>query len=217
MSCWAALSSVISLGRLLHTLASFASNQQSAVFFFLNFELLLLSVSVRSALLLPPVLHRCSLQMLTDFLIRSFCSPGPHLANLFICPSIPCTNSGSLLRAPWSLAIQQGAGTGEVVKHPALFQWDLSPGPSAGEYTPHTQESLCLTYCQLPCLCVLPVLSGFFIFLRELLFVQVFKTKSACNLILLGKNIIYKSLFLLSSSLAFVARIYMYVHLYTYV
>lgn len=168
-------------------------------------------------MLLPPVLHRCSLQMLTDFLIRSFCSPGPHLANLFICPSIPCTNSGSLLRAPWSLAIQQGAGAGEVVKHPALFQWDLSPGPSAGEYTPHTQESLCLTYCQLPCLCVLPVLSGFFIFLRELLFVQVFKTKSACNLILLGKNIIYKSLFLLSSSLAFVARIYMYMHLYTYV
>jgi len=45
------------------------------------------------------------------------------------------------------------------------------------------------------------LLHGFLIFsiswLRVLLFVQVFKIKSACNLILLGKSLICKFLFLL--------------------
>lgn len=55
--------------------------------------------------------------------------------------------------------------------------------------------------------------------LRVSLFVQVFKMKSACNLILLGRSIICKFLLLLLSSLFFAALhlvVYMYIYTHTH-
>lgn len=53
-------------------------------------------------------------------------------------------------------------------------------------------------------------------YLRVLLFVQVFEMKSTCNLILLGKSIICKFLFLLLSSLFFAAPP-LVIYMYTYI
>lgn len=101
-------------------------------------------------------------------------------------------------------------------------------GPSVGKYTTTTHHAAvsypnllpavmppCSLYCCFP---------GFFIFsvlwLRVLLFVQVFKIKSACNLRHLGRIVICKFLFLLLYSLFFASPhlvIYMCVCIYTYI
>lgn len=152
--------------------------------------------------------------MLMDFLIPSFCLPGPHL--LVLLPFHPLYKLGIPPLSSLVSGNPDGAGAGEVMLYPAPLQWDPSPGPSAGEDSPHMQESLSdLLSATIPMYSVTTFQVPYRF--KGATFVQVFKMKSACNLILLDKNSIYKSLFLLLSSLAFASHIYMYVCAFVYI
>lgn len=191
-------------------------------------NLLLLFVPTRSTLApfsSVPYIQSFNIYMLLWHLL--LCSTWPQLLSSFFSSPALHTHSGCV---PWVIVMWQLLAQGKQSHIPALPSWAVSllfPAAMGSlcralgrriNTSPRAEIS-CPTRCQLPCPrdlcgCFTGFLSSKFSWSRVLLFVQVFKIKLTCNLILLGRNII------LSSCLGFLqllilSYIYICAHIHT--